>query len=120
MTAPFMENSMADTTYVPKIYKKQGGEELVVANGGAINIETGGKFKVNGSQPAALTAQSTSITHTAPVTPDFTIQDLINTSAYGFATKDEGNTVLAVILNLQTRLAEVEARLEAVGIVAAN
>ncbi len=111
---------MADVTYGPKVYHKQGGDELVVASGGAINIETGGAITGNGTQGAALTAQSTSITHTAPVTPDFTIQDLINTSAYGFATKDEGNTVLAVILNLQTRLAEVEARLEAVGIVAAN
>lgn len=112
---------MADVTYSPvKVYHKQGGGELVVASGGAINIETGGAITVNGTQGAALTAQSTSITHTAPGTPDYAIQDLINTNAYGFASKDEGNTVLAVILNLQTRLAEVEARLEAVGIVVAN
>jgi hypothetical protein len=71
-------------------------------------------------QPAALTAQLTSITHTAPGTPDYAIQDLINSSAYGFATKDEGNTVLSVIANLQARLAQVEARLEEIGIIAAN
>jgi len=75
------------------------------------------------NQPDALTAQDTSITHTAPGTPDFAVQDLIDSgvgSAFGFATKDEGNTVLQVILNLQVRLAEVEARLEELGLVAAN
>ena len=29
-------------TYVPKIYRKQGGNEMVVANGGAITVEAGG------------------------------------------------------------------------------
>lgn len=71
-------------------------------------------------QPAALTAQLTAITHTAPGTPDYAIQDLINTSAYGFVSKDEGNTVLKVIANLQTRVAELEARLEECGIITAN
>ena len=71
-------------------------------------------------QPAALTAQLTSITHTAPGTPDYAIQDLTNSSAYGFVTKDEGNTVLSVIANLQARLAQVEARLEECGLIAAN
>ena len=72
------------------------------------------------SQPAALTVQSTSITHTAPVSDDFAIQDLTSTTPFGFVTKDEGNTVLKVILNLQTRLAEVEARLESTGLIASN
>lgn len=71
-------------------------------------------------QPAALTTQLTSITHTAPGTPDYAIQDLTNSSAYGFVTKDEGNTVLSVIANLQARLAQVEARLEECGLIAAN
>lgn len=67
---------------------------------------------------AALTTQLTSITSTAPGTPDYAIQDLINTSAYGFATKDEGNTVLSVIANLQTRVAQLESRLQALGLIA--
>ena len=71
-------------------------------------------------QPTALTAQLTSITHTAPGTADYAIQDLINTNAYGFATKDEGNTVLSVILNLQVRVQELETKLESVGAVASN
>jgi len=72
------------------------------------------------NQPDALTAQDTSITHTAPGTPDFAIQDLTSTTPFGFVTQDEGNTVLKVILNLQVRLAEVEARLEELGLVASN
>ncbi len=71
-------------------------------------------------QAAALTAQFTTITHSAPGTPDYAIQYLINSSAYGFVTKDEGNSVLKVIANLQARMAEVEALLEEKGLVAAN
>lgn len=75
---------------------------------------------VAGTQGDALTAQETTITHTAPGTPDYALQNLTQTSPFGFVTADEGNTVLQVIANLQTRLAEVEAALEAAGIVAAN
>jgi len=72
------------------------------------------------AQGAALTAQLTTITHTAPSSDDFAIQNLTTTSPFGFVTADEGNTVLKVIANLQTRLAEVEARLETPGLIAAN
>ena len=65
---------------------------------------------------AANTAALTTITSTAPGTPDFAIQDLVNSSAFGFVTKDEGNTVLAVIANLQTRVAELESKLATYGI----
>lgn len=67
---------------------------------------------------AGLTAQLTSITSTAPGTPDYAIQDLVNTSAYGFVTKDEGNTVLSVIANLQTRVAQLETQLKALNLIA--
>lgn len=72
-------------------------------------------------RPTALTTQLTSITHTSPGTPDYAIQDLVDSSggaAFGFATKDEGNTVLSVILNLQTRVAELETKLQALGLLA--
>lgn len=72
------------------------------------------------TQGAALTAQLTTITHTAPGTPDYAIQNLTTSTPYGFVTADEGNTVLSVIANLQARMAEVEARLESLGLVAAN
>ncbi len=35
---------MADATYQPKVYMKQGGDDLLVASGGAITVESGGKF----------------------------------------------------------------------------
>lgn len=69
---------------------------------------------------AALTAQLTTITHAAPAADDFAIQSVTQTTPFGFASADEGNTVLKVIANLQTRLAEVEARLESAGIVLPN
>lgn len=103
------------------------GADLVFATSGAgTKIGTGatqllgfyGATAVD--RPAALTAQLTSITHTAPGTPDYAIQALTTTTPFGFVSADEGNTVLSVILNLQVRLAEVEARLEELGLVAAN
>lgn len=39
---------MADSSYGPKVYHKQGGDELVVASGGAITVETGGTITVGG------------------------------------------------------------------------
>ncbi len=73
---------------------------------------------VYSAKGAALTAQLTTITSTAPGTPDYAVQDLINTSAYGFVTKDEGNTVLSVIANLQARVAQLESRLQALALIA--
>jgi hypothetical protein len=65
----------------------------------------------------AQTAALTDITFTAPGTADYAIQDLVQNTGFGFVTKDEGNTVLSVIKNLQDRVAELEARLEDLGIV---
>jgi hypothetical protein len=63
-----------------------------------------------------LTDELTSITHTAPGTPDYALQDLVESTGFGFATKDEGNSVLAVIANLQTRQNEMETKLTAYGL----
>ena len=91
---------------------------------GAIMGKAGGTAGFYGTTPvvqgAALTTQLTSITSTAPSTADYAIQDLTQTTPFGFATKDEGNTVLSVIANLQARLAQVESRLETVGLFASN
>ena len=70
------------------------------------------------AQGAALTTQLTTITSTAPGTPDYAIQDLTSTKPFGFVTKDEGNSVLAVIANLQARVAELESRLQALSLIA--
>ena len=109
-------------------------DSLAIDDGGNFNVGTTNGTKIASTtsqkigfwgvtpvnQPDALTAQDTSITHTSPSTPDFAIQDLTQTTPFGFVTQDEGNTVLQVILNLQVRLAEVEARLEETGLVASN
>lgn len=61
--------------------------------------------------PGALpVAALTTITHTAPGTPDYAVQNLTNSSAYGFVTQDEGNSVLSVIKNLQQRVLDLETR----------
>lgn len=78
------------------------------------------KLPKTSSQPAAMTPALTTITHTAPGTADYAIQDLINSSAYGFASKDEGNTVLKVIANLQARVSELEAIVEGLRACASN
>ena len=35
---------MADATYTPKVYRKQGGDEFVVASGGTFTLESGATF----------------------------------------------------------------------------
>lgn len=67
------------------------------------------------SKGAALTAQLTTITFTAPTTPDYAIQDFTQETPFGFVTADEANSVLSVIANLQTRVAELEARFQSYG-----
>jgi hypothetical protein len=68
------------------------------------------------AKPAVLTTTKTTITHTAPGTPDFAIQNLTSSSPFGFVTADEGNTVLSVIVNLQARVNELESRLQGIGL----
>lgn len=43
---------MADATYGPKVYHKQGGDELVVASGGTLTVESGGLLSVAGVNAA--------------------------------------------------------------------
>lgn len=61
-------------------------------------------------RPYEPTAAETTITHTAPGTADYAIQDLTNSGPFGFATKDEGNTVLQVVANLQARITALEVK----------
>lgn len=93
-------------------------------NGAQIGKSSTEKVAFWGATPVArqtaLTAQLTAITHTAPGTPDYALQDLVQNTGFGFATADEGNSVLKVIANLQARLAEIETVLENLGIVATN
>jgi hypothetical protein len=70
------------------------------------------------AQQTELTDELTTITHTAPGTADFDIQNLVVATGYGFVTEDEGNTVLSVIANLQARVNELETKLVALGFLA--
>ena len=45
---------MADATYQPSVYRKQGGSELVVASGGKITVEDGGAIQYGSTATAAL------------------------------------------------------------------
>lgn len=112
---------MADATYAPKTYRANGGDKIVIASGGELNVEAGGIITAAGTQGAALTAQLTTITPAdAEGTPDYAIAAITSTTPFGFASAQEAISLLYVIKNLQVRLAEIEARLEGAGIVAAN
>lgn len=37
---------MSDTSYQPKVYRKRGGDELVIADGGKITVESGGQIDI--------------------------------------------------------------------------
>ena len=100
-------------------YVGDGGTE------GEVLGRSSGKVAFYGGTPAtqgaALTAQLTTITPAdAEGTPDYAIQAIHNTNAYGFVTAQEAIMVLYVIKNMQTRVAELEARLESVGLIASN
>ena len=98
----------------------RSGGRIALDSGAVLDLASGAKLAISGAQPAALTAQLTTITHTAPGTPDYALQNLTDTGGFGFASADEGNSVLKVIANLQARCAEMEARMESLGIVIAN
>jgi len=88
---------------------------------GAVVGATGGTVGFFGTTPvskgAALTTQLTSITIAdAAGTPDYALSALTTTSPYGLATKEEAVTLLYVIQNLQVRMAQAEARLQAYGL----
>lgn len=38
---------MADATYQPKVYRKSGGDEEIVASGGTLTVESGGTLDVS-------------------------------------------------------------------------
>lgn len=55
----------ADTTYGTGVYRKQEGDELVVAADGAINVESGGEIQADGTQAAAIADVDTAGSATA-------------------------------------------------------
>ena len=71
---------MADTTYQPKVYRKQGGDELVVADGGKITVESGGeidlKILTNGAPGAGISGGTGTVFKSSVIR----IGDIIKTS----------------------------------------
>lgn len=88
----------------------------------AVMNHASGKVGFFATAPAtkqtALTTALTTVTHSAPGSPDYAIADLTNSGGYGFVALDEGLTVLSVIANLQTRVNELETKLKAYGLLA--
>jgi hypothetical protein len=66
-------------------------------------------------RPTALTAALTALTHTAPGTPDYALQNL-TAGGFGFVTADEGNTMLTVLVRTALRVGELETKLQALGL----
>lgn len=47
---------MTDKSYQPKTYRAQGGDEIVIASGGKLVIESGGVVELNGVDITSLLA----------------------------------------------------------------
>jgi len=93
--------------------------------GTEIGTAAGQKVGFHGATPiiqaVEITDELTDVTHTAPGTPDYALQDLVDSgagSAFGFATKDEGNTLLSVVVRNALRIKELEDLLVAKGLLA--
>jgi hypothetical protein len=44
-------------SYAPKVFRKQGGDEMVVASGGILNVESGGQLQLAGVAVGATAAE---------------------------------------------------------------
>ena len=60
---------MADATYQPTVYKKQGGTELVIASGGTLTLESGGVLAL---QSGAYMTQPVQVLGVADVATNIT------------------------------------------------
>jgi len=61
---------MSDSTYQAKVYEKQGGDEIVVANGGKITVEAGGEIDISaGTLTPGTTAIADAAVTTAKLSP---------------------------------------------------
>lgn len=69
------------------------------------------------ARAGAPTSALTTLTCTAPGTPDYAIADPINTNAYGFTTADEFLSVIKVIANNQIILGQIVTALRNLGLI---
>ena len=86
-----------------KIYIYNSSDNLV----GTINLTPG----------SSLTTALTTITHDEPTTADYNYTSSVtNSSAYGLSSADEFKSLLKVVKNLQTRVNELESKLQTMGL----
>jgi hypothetical protein len=58
---------MSDETYMPKVYMTDGGDKMVVADGGEVDYESGGALKIAGDQVTASAAELNELDNDAAV-----------------------------------------------------
>ena len=101
-----------------------GTSSKIYINEGAADAVADFGLMYAADQQSAITTELTDLTHTAPSSPDYAIQDLVQSDVptagegFGFVTKDEGNTVLKVIQANKVRIQAIEDALQALGILA--
>lgn len=95
-------------TYQPKIYRKQGGNELVISSGGKITVETGGYVagytETISTSADLLTAAGLSVVTGTTAGPTFLIADPITGVAkyIALAATSSGITHRAIIAAAST------------------
>lgn len=93
-------------SYQPKVYKKQKGDELIVASGGTLNVESGGALKLAGTQVTA-TAAELNLNDGAPADVTFAAaQGSTNICNVTLTVKDAAGATLAGIRNLEVWLSD--------------
>lgn len=98
-------------SYQPKVYMEQGGAKLVVASGGEINIETGGKILTNGTHASAIT----DLTDNSAGTADNTIAAMASpgdSPASADALRDD--IVANMLPAIRNNFADVTAKINAI------
>ncbi len=90
---------MADTTYAPKVYRKQGGDEQVIASGGTQTIESGGtvEYEAGSTLTNAATQTNTgTVTNSAAVVNTLTTASTAQT-LLGYGTSLIGSTAAGAL-----------------------
>lgn len=97
---------MADETYAPKVYKKDGGNTLIVASGGVMDVEAGGAFKIAGTAVSASAAELNMV-DAAPATVTFAAAaGASNVCEVTITVKDAAGATLTGIRNLEIWLSD--------------
>lgn len=104
----------ADDEFV--VQKADGTQVLVVTGDGKIGHNGGTPVGKGAALTTAVVAPG-SFTHTAPGADDYAFQGVTQTTPFGYVNANEGNSHLKATQNLLQRVADIEARLQAAGII---